>query len=525
MTIQLNHTLSLLYGLQAERGIALLPPSHPQLYNLTDFDTQTNATHQALVEAQKNSPDFWALLPQPFFEAYAQRNDATFRSSLTPEALMEWYKVHLEYPIHQMALSQLSDNPRFTPAQTSALIHFIAALCYLSQLRDIGINIYAKAELSTIDNSRLKNAALSYLARERLYLGLADETLKTLFDAARTNNPSMPIGKMEEIIRKIRSGYAKGLLATTPLPEWIESINEEFGSLRDALFQVIEHLYAQGEELAIQSSGPLALASDVEQNLAFISSLPLFRGLSESSLRTLLKNARLIEADKNEILVAQGEPVTRLFVVLDGWVKAVKMTTEGQEAVLQIAGKKEALLDISFSAPSISGQTLRTITPSRILSLSLPIVKDHLTRNRELILNLFGATTQRLQRLAGQFEQVTLKSATQRVGWFLVNLHLETGLEGTPLKLPFDKALIATYLNIKPETLSRAFKEFRSHGFVIDKDKVILPDPHALCSFCDPDLAVRCCRAEATRCAPIKMREQSIEKEKRGASGDAPLRF
>ena len=187
MPTAMIHMLSLLYEIQNERAIALLPAHQRDHCGMSSFEQQAEVTLATLTTTQKNCPDFWALLPERVFDAFAQRNNESFRSQQTPESLMEWYIFNLEHPIHQMALNQLTDNPRFTPAQTSALIHFIAALTYLSLLRDMGVNVYTKAEITHVDNSRLKNAASSYLARERLYLGLADEAMKQMIDAARSS--------------------------------------------------------------------------------------------------------------------------------------------------------------------------------------------------------------------------------------------------------------------------------------------------------------------------------------------------
>lgn len=499
----LIHTLALLRDIQKERGIALLPPYELDQDASIDFPTQAAATHATLTITQKKFPEFWTLLPERFFEAFAQRTNDAFRTGQKCDALIEWYSFNLEQPVHQMALGTLTNEPRFSPSQTSALVHFVASLLYLTQLRDLGVAVYTKAEITPTDSSRLKNAASSYHAREKLYLGLADDNLRQMIDDAKGTSFAA-MAEMDEIVRKIKNGYAKGVLATTPMHEWILVFNREIATLHEALNTTIRKLSEQGEELASQSALGQSLDSDVEHSFASLAGLPLFRGLSESQLRNLLKGARLTDIDKNTPFMSQGDALSRFIIVIDGWVKTTKESADGQESILQIVGKKEALFDMNCLTSSIIPINARTITKCRILSLSLPVLRDLISRNHKLSQNFLSATTVRLQRLVSQYEQITLKNATQRVGWFLVNLHLETGLEGAPLKLPFDKALIASYLNIKPETFSRALQTFKKEGFVIEKDQVILPNIHALCKYCDPEMALRCGRAEAANCAPIQ---------------------
>lgn len=500
----LLHTLALLREIQTERGGALVPLSaHGSIASMPSLEAQNATTHDNLTAAQKNSPQFWALLPERFFDSFAQRTAPDFRARHRPDQLMEWYMFNLEHPVHQMALGYMTADPHFSPAQMSALIHFVAALNYLTMLRDLGVIVYAKAEITPTDSSRLKHTAASYVARERLYMGLADDQVRQIMEGAR-NASATATAEMDALLRKIKDGYAKGVLASTPLPDWLDAFNREIAGLHAALTETIEKLTVQGQDLALSAMQGQALDSDIEHHLHVIRALPLFRGLSEATLRNLLKGARLTSVERGGAFLTQGEAVSRFYIVMDGWVKTTKTTADGQETVVQILGKRDALLDIGYINAPLSSVNGRAVTKCRLLTLSLPVLRDHASRNRELAQNLLTATTARLQRLVAQYEQITLRTAAQRVGWFLVNLHLETGLEGAPLKLPFDKALIASYLNIKPETFSRVLQQFRKEGFVIDKDQVILPAPHALCAYCDPEMALRCCRAEAANCAPIQ---------------------
>ncbi|MFA6280498.1 MAG: Crp/Fnr family transcriptional regulator [Bdellovibrionales bacterium] len=496
-------TLSLLAALQKERGIALVEYALTDASDILPFEDQALLTHKELVLAQKNNLDFWVLLPERFFESFAERNNATFRKELSHDALIEWYLFNLEQPIYQLALGHLANHAGFSPSQTSAFIHFLASLRYLSQLRDSGLSIYHKAEILPVDVNRMKNMALSCLSRERLFMGLADEKLRLWMDEARAPSAAT-IGKMDQVLRKIRDGYSKGVVAENPMSAWLSLFNDEIAQRYESFMMTLSRLTNENKGGDTGYNRGVSLESDIEQQWDVIQAHPLFRGLSEVALRNVLKGAKLIDVDKNTVLFAQGDPISRFIIVLEGWARSYKTSADGQESVLQILGRKDCMMDHALMTASLAPFTLKTFTKGRILSLSLSTLTDHLSRNRELSQNLLLASTTRLQRLVSHFEQITLRTAEQRVGWFLVNLYLETGLEGEPLKLPFDKALIASYLNIKPETFSRVLKQFKQRGFLIDKHQITMPESHALCEYCDPDMALRCCRAEAANCAPIQ---------------------
>ena len=81
-----------------------------------------------------------------------------------------------------------------------------------------------------------------------------------------------------------------------------------------------------------------------------------------------------------------------------------------------------------------------------------------------------------------------------------LRLLLEQGIVTDKIALPYDKSLIASYLDMKPETFSRILKKFKSQGFNITKDEVVLPNVNALCGFCDPDTGSMCSRHGTADC-------------------------
>lgn len=78
-----------------------------------------------------------------------------------------------------------------------------------------------------------------------------------------------------------------------------------------------------------------------------------------------------------------------------------------------------------------------------------------------------------------QVEQLKARSGVQRVAEFL--LDLATVTKGScSVVLPYNKALIAGRLGMKPESLSRAFARLRQHGVKIDAAMAYIDDLDAL---------------------------------------------
>jgi CRP-like cAMP-binding protein len=156
----------------------------------------------------------------------------------------------------------------------------------------------------------------------------------------------------------------------------------------------------------------------------------------------------------------------------------------------------EASVFLSSAYP-VSAQVVKT---SVILTLPAPIMREKIKSNNELAISVLTGMSRHSQNLIQEYETIRLKPAGERVGWFLLKLLVDQGRIPDMVELPYDKSLIASYLDMKPETFSRSLKEFKNHGFQVRKDSVILPTVGSLCGFCDSDLARSCDRHATEAC-------------------------
>ena len=233
---------------------------------------------------------------------------------------------------------------------------------------------------------------------------------------------------------------------------------------------------------------------------SFIRHLPLFSGVDEETIGRIQSSSNIRASARGQILFHEHEPSTRLYLVLDGWVKVFKGNAAGEEAILQMAGKGEfvelesVFLGVPFPAAA------QTVEDAVLLSMPAPVIRELVRATPQLAVNMVTCMSQRSNTLIHQMESIRLKPAQERVGWFLLKLLLEQGQKTPQIRLPYDKAMIASYLDMTPETFSRILKQFRNHGFAIDNHEISLPHVTSLCAFCDEETMNRCHRKEKEGC-------------------------
>lgn len=231
-----------------------------------------------------------------------------------------------------------------------------------------------------------------------------------------------------------------------------------------------------------------------------LSALPLFAGVDGSVLDRIAASTQIRDYKKGKLLFMEREPSSRLYIILSGWVKLFKGNATGDETILEMLGAGQLVAESAVFLGVPFPANAQVSEDAVLLSLPAPILREEIRNNATLALNMISGISKHTQSLIHQIEATRLKTANERVGWFLLKLLIEAKHTSKEVHLPYDKATIASYLDMTPETFSRTLKQFRDHGFKVENDFVVLPDIRSLCSFCDSDTAATCHKRDATQC-------------------------
>lgn len=218
------------------------------------------------------------------------------------------------------------------------------------------------------------------------------------------------------------------------------------------------------------------MTPDIE---AIASTAAILSGLPPELRARVLASAQTRRVDTGETIFIQGEPAASVYIVIDGWVKLYRMAPSGTEAVIGILtrgrsfGEAVALREMPYPVSA------EAITDAMLLRIDAGKLRQQMRDDPQLAISMLAATFVHLQQLVMQVEQLKARSGVQRVAEFLANL--ATCSEGPcQVVLPYNKALIAGRLGMKPESLSRAFARLREHGVRMEASTAHIDDLGAL---------------------------------------------
>ena len=202
---------------------------------------------------------------------------------------------------------------------------------------------------------------------------------------------------------------------------------------------------------------------------------PVFSGLTPAAIAPLLEGAIAKSFSRHAVLFLQGEPATRFFVVLDGWVRLYRQSPQGQEVTIAVFGRGDSFAEAVVLQTMPFPVSAQVIADSHLLVIPAEGFMRHLRGSTDLCFNVMAAMARQLQDLVFQLENVSSRSTVQRLALFLLRLcERETG--GCRIELPLDKNLIAARLGMQPETLSRCLAKLRSAGVESDGHALTIGD-------------------------------------------------
>jgi CRP-like cAMP-binding protein len=197
-----------------------------------------------------------------------------------------------------------------------------------------------------------------------------------------------------------------------------------------------------------------------------LSKLPLFQELSARQLERLASGTQEKRLVKDEMLFKKGDESNGFYIVLYGQIKLAFPSTQYAEKVVDIVGPRqsfgEAVMFMNRPFPVFA----QALSDTLLLHISRSIVFDMLQDDVSFARAMLAGLSLRLHSMLHDVESYCLRSGTQRViGYILEHCPTQQGDEAM-ITLETSKAILASRLNLTPETLSRIFAELTQSGLL-----------------------------------------------------------
>jgi CRP-like cAMP-binding protein len=194
--------------------------------------------------------------------------------------------------------------------------------------------------------------------------------------------------------------------------------------------------------------------------------LPLFQQLRDSEIACLAAGTREIALSKGQILFQKGSLLDGFYVVVRGQIKLAFSSPQGHEKVVSIVGPGQSFGEAVMFMEKPCPVFTQALADSRLLYIAKQSIFAAIDRDSAFARRMLAGLSMRLHGLIQDVEDYSLHSSTQRVIGFLLQLAGTPASGPVEFELPASKHIIASRLNLTPETLSRILHGLIESGLI-----------------------------------------------------------
>ena len=224
------------------------------------------------------------------------------------------------------------------------------------------------------------------------------------------------------------------------------------------------------------------------EDVSEIRRLALFRTISESGFGTMIRGAYLQTFPPAMELIAEGGRADFLHVVVEGAVELFA-GWNGREATLFTMGRNSTFILAATITDHPYLMSSRTIGRSRIALIPSQDVREVFANDSAFACAVVDELASRFRESVRHTKNLKLRTSIERVANYLLTEHTAAGNRGF-VDLSHDKRLIASFLGMTPENLSRAFGALKHYGVRVEGSRIAIERPEHLASLAKPTLLI-----------------------------------
>ena len=188
-----------------------------------------------------------------------------------------------------------------------------------------------------------------------------------------------------------------------------------------------------------------------------------FSNLDDAELKLVAELAIRRVYDAGHVILLEGEPCAGLYIVESGWLKAVKMSLDGREQVLQMLKPGDVFNAIGVFTDALNQATVTPLETSRVLivrrEVLLKMMDEHPALAHHLVKDLAG----RIMQLIRMVEALSLLTVEARLARLLVE---QTDGELLQRRRWATQVEIAARLGTVPDVVNRALRKLADEGLI-----------------------------------------------------------
>ena len=213
---------------------------------------------------------------------------------------------------------------------------------------------------------------------------------------------------------------------------------------------------------------------------SLIQSLPVFSAMDDVELDDVISRATALRIPKGAAVFEQGETAKAFYVLLNGRLKVMKLTPDGQQVVIRfvvpgdIYGIAKALNREDYPA------TATALVDSVTLAWDMAVWDEFMDRHPAFARNVMRMLGRRIEEAHTRLKEMATQDVEHRVAHAVLRLVSQSGRNvegGVLVDFPVTRQEIAEVSGTTMHSVSRVLSAWENGGLVlVGRQKVIVCD-------------------------------------------------
>lgn len=211
---------------------------------------------------------------------------------------------------------------------------------------------------------------------------------------------------------------------------------------------------------------------------------PLFANLTPKEMQSLAARVSTRRFQSGEMLFAEGDSCSGLFVVAAGAVRIFKLSRAGREQILAIEGPGNSFAELPVFDGGNYPASASAVGNTEVVFVSRKDFQSFCREHPDVGLKVIAVVGSRLRRLVEIIEELSFTTVRQRLIAVMVRLAEQSGKpskEGVMLQMTMSHQELAAELGTVRELVSRNLSRLQAEGFLeVDGRRILIKDLPAL---------------------------------------------
>jgi len=210
----------------------------------------------------------------------------------------------------------------------------------------------------------------------------------------------------------------------------------------------------------------------------------LFEGLPSNHLDSIVQTGQKTRLEAGDFLFHQGDPARYMYLLLEGRLKLVQYTQEGQQVIVRYIGPGETFAILAVLRDAKYPVAAEIVRDTTVMYWTRTMMKQLMGMYPGLERNALRVMADRIQEFQDRIRELSTERVERRIARALLRLTRQAGRrvqEGVYIDLPLSRQDLAEMAGTSLYTVSRTLSQWEAEGIVkCGRARVTITYPHGL---------------------------------------------